>query len=48
MKAVENIKTHILCPKKIFPPENRTVYEIMFVSLYSTGILTLKVAYSSR
>jgi len=28
-KAVEKIKTHILCPT-IFNPENSTVYEIMW------------------
>jgi len=28
-KAVEKIASHILCPVTFFPPENRTVYEIM-------------------
>ena len=33
-KAVEKIKTHILCSVTFFPPENRAVYEIMWEKYY--------------
>ena len=35
-KAVERIKTHILCPKTFFS-ENRTVYEIMWKNMVEFG-----------
>ena len=36
MKAVEEIKTHILCSVTFFPPENRAVYDN--VAKYSGAI----------
>jgi len=36
-KAVEKIKTHILCSITFFSPENRTVYDIMWKNIVRRG-----------
>ena len=36
-KVVEKIKTHILCSVTPPPPENRTVYEIMWKNTVERG-----------